>query len=101
MEVNGQAARANANDPRQTRTLAGRTLYPRAGYAKDRRIVLSHATGKSRLSLTCAIDHVLETQYTHDAEVSHTEDFGQIAFKIEARPNCPIQLTKYMVYHTS
>jgi alpha,alpha-trehalose phosphorylase len=101
MAVNGQAARANANDPRQTRTLAGRTLFPRAGYAKDRRIVLSHATGKSRLSLTCAMDHVLETQCTHDSEVSHTEDFGQIAFKIEARPNCPAHLMKYIVYHTS
>ncbi len=102
MAANGHAARsANANDPRQTRTLAGRTLYPRAGYAKDRRIVLCHATGKSRLSLACAIDHVLDTQCTHDYEVSHTEDFGQVAFKIEGRPNCPVQLTKYIVYHTS
>ena len=102
MAANGHAARsANANDPRQTRTLAGRTLYPRAGYAKDRRIVLCHATGKSRLSLTCAVDHVLDTQCTHDYEVSQTEDFGQVAFKIEARPNCPVQLTKYIVYHTS
>src|SRR5262249_37744944 len=31
----------------------------------------------------------------------HTGDFGQVAFTIEARPGCPIQLTKYMVYHTS
>jgi alpha,alpha-trehalose phosphorylase len=30
-----------------------------------------------------------------------TEDFGQVAFTIEARRDCPIQLTKYMVYHTS
>ncbi len=101
MAVNGHAARANANDPRQTRTLAGQTLYHRAGYAKDCRIVLCHATGKSRLSLTCAIDHVLDTQCTHAHKVSHTEDFGQVAFKIEAQPNCPVHLTKYMVYHTS
>ena len=31
----------------------------------------------------------------------HSEDFGQVAFTIEARPGCPIHLTKYMVYHTS
>jgi len=31
----------------------------------------------------------------------HTEDFGQVAFTIEAQPGCPIHLTKYMVYHTS
>src|SRR5208283_4653919 len=33
--------------------------------------------------------------------VSHTEDFGQVAFTIEARPDCPVTLSKYMVYHTS
>ena len=37
----------------------------------------------------------------HAYKVVHTEDFGQVAFTIEARPGCPIQLTKYMVYHTS
>jgi alpha,alpha-trehalose phosphorylase len=31
----------------------------------------------------------------------HGEDFGQVAFTIEARRGCPIQLTKYMAYHTS
>src|SRR5271166_4970387 len=31
----------------------------------------------------------------------HTADFGQVAFTIEAQPGCPIQLTKYIVYHTS
>jgi alpha,alpha-trehalose phosphorylase len=31
----------------------------------------------------------------------HTEDFGQVAFTVEARANSPVQLTKYMVYHTS
>ncbi len=101
MAVNEQAARTNANDPRQTRTLSGRTLHQRAGYAKDSRIVLCHATAKSCLSLACAIDHRLETQCAHAHKVSHTEDFGQVAFTIEGRPNCPVHLTKYMVYHTS
>ena len=101
MAVNEQAAPANANDPRQTKTISGRTLHYRAGYARDSRIVLCHATGKSCLSLTSAIDHRLETQCTHAHKVSHTEDSGQVAFAIEARPNCPVHLTKYMVYHTS
>jgi len=101
MAVNKHAARANANDPRQTRTLAGQILHRRAAYAKDRRVVLCHATRKSGLSLACAIDHVLDTQCAHTRQVSCTEDSGQVAFKIEAQPNCPVQLTKYIVYHTS
>ena len=71
------------------------------GYAKDRRIVLCHATEKSSLRLTCAIDHVIETSCDHAHKVFQGEDFGQVAFTVEAQPNCPIQLTKYMVYHTS
>jgi alpha,alpha-trehalose phosphorylase len=101
MAANEPSTCTNGDDPRRTRVFAGRTLHPLTSYAKDRRIVLCHATEKSRLSLTCATDHSLETSCSHAYKVAHTEDFGQVAFTIEARPNCPIHLTKYMVYHTS
>ena len=94
-------AHADPNDPRQTRIFAGRVLHHRTSYAKDRRIVLCHATEKSRLTLTCATDHMLETSCPYAHKVSYTEDFGQVAFTIEARPDCPINLTKFMIYHTS
>jgi len=99
--ANKHDARANANDPRQTRSLTDKILHHRAGYAKNRRIVLCHTTGKSGLSLACAVDHVLDTQCMNSHEVSHTDDFGQVVFKIEAQPNCPVHLTKYMAYHSS
>ena len=49
MKANEPSASIDVNDPRQTRDFAGRVLHPRASYAKDRRIVLCHATEKSRL----------------------------------------------------
>ena len=101
MATNEASASANGNDPRQTRTFSGRLLHHRTSYSKDRRIVLCHATEKSRLTLACAAEAVLETLCPHSYKVVHSEDFGQVAFTIEARPDCPIQLTKYMVYHTS
>jgi alpha,alpha-trehalose phosphorylase len=76
-------------------------LHPRTSYSKDRRIVLCHATEGSRLTLTCAADHVLETSCPHAHKVAHTDDLGRVVFSIEARPACPIHLTKYMVYQTS
>jgi alpha,alpha-trehalose phosphorylase len=91
----------DGNDPRRTRGFAGRVLHHRTSYAKDCRIVLCHATEKSRLTLTCATDNALETSCLHDYKVAHTEDFGQVAYTIDARPECPIHLTKYIVYHTS
>jgi len=101
MVANAPSTRANADDPRQASVFAGRVLQHRASYAKDRRIVLCHATEKSRMTLSCATDHALETACPHAYKAVHSEDFGQVAFTIEARPGCPIHLTKYMVYHTS
>jgi alpha,alpha-trehalose phosphorylase len=101
MAVNEPSIVTAANDPRQTRFFGGRVLHPRASYAKDQRIVLCHATEKSHLTVACATDHSLETACPHAHKVAHTEDFGQVAYTIEALPDSPIRLTKYMVYHTS
>jgi len=101
MAANESSARGNEPDPRLARTFLGRVLHPRASYSKNRRIVLCHATEKSRFTLTCATDHALETSCTHSYKAVHTADSGQIAFTIDARPGCPIHLTKYIAYHTS
>src|SRR6516162_127658 len=101
MKANKPSIYTNANDPRQTRIFAGPVLHHRTSYAKDRRIVLCHATEKSRLTLACATDHILATSCPHAHKVSHTEHFGQVAFTIDAHPGCSIDLTKFMVYHTS
>jgi alpha,alpha-trehalose phosphorylase len=101
MTANGPRACIDSDDPRQTRAFAGRVLHPRAAYSKDRRIVLCHATEKSGLLLTCATESALKTTCTNTNKVAHTGDFGQVAFTIEAQRGSQIQLTKYMVYHTS
>jgi alpha,alpha-trehalose phosphorylase len=101
MAANDAAPRTNAEDPRQTRILTGRVLHPRYGYTKGQRIVLCHATARSRLTLACATDHVLETDCPQACDVSHTEDAGQVVFTVAARPGYPVGLTKYIVYHTS
>jgi alpha,alpha-trehalose phosphorylase len=101
MSANQPSTYTNANDPRQTRIFARPVLSHRSNYARDRRVVLCHATEKSGLTLACATDHSLETSCPHAYKVACTEDFGQVAFTIEARPGCPIDLTKCMVYHTS
>src|SRR6201993_1807547 len=61
MAANAASARIDAADPRQTRAFSGRVLHHRSSYSKDRRIVLCHATGRSKLILTCATETALET----------------------------------------
>ena len=99
--TNEPGARSNEDDPRLARAFSGRVLHPRTSYSKDRRIVLCHATEKSGFTLTCATDSALESSCPYSYKVAHNDDFGQVAFTVEAKPGCPIHLTKYMVYHTS
>jgi alpha,alpha-trehalose phosphorylase len=101
MMANEPSARTNERDPRQATVFAGRVLHHRASYANQCRIVLCHATEKSRMTLACASDHALQTACLHTYKSVHTEDSGQVVFTIEARPGCPIHLTKYTAYHTS
>jgi alpha,alpha-trehalose phosphorylase len=101
MATNEASAGDTAGDPRLARALPGRVLHPRASYSKDRRIVLSHGTESSHFTLTCATDTALESSCSHSCKVVHTADFGQVAFTIDAQPGCPLELTKYLVYHTS
>jgi alpha,alpha-trehalose phosphorylase len=50
MTTNEPSARSDGDDPRLARAFSGRVLHPRSSYSKDRRIVLCHATEKSRLT---------------------------------------------------
>ncbi|PWT87360.1 MAG: family 65 glycosyl hydrolase [Proteobacteria bacterium] len=89
------------HDPRQARIFSGEVLHHRAGYARDRRIVLAHGTERTQMILACGIDHNLNCDCPHFYKTSHTENFGQVAFSIAAQPQSPIRLTKYMVYHSA
>jgi alpha,alpha-trehalose phosphorylase len=101
MATNEPVTRDAEDDPRLAKAFAGRVLHPRASYSKDRRIVLCHGTEKSRLMLACATETALESSCPSSCKVNHGDDFGQVAFAIDAQPGSPIELTKYMVYHTS
>ena len=101
MSVNESSARIDSDDPRLAKPFSGRMLYPRTSYSKDRRIVLCHATERSKLILACASETALETTCLHNYKTVYADDFGQVAFTIEARSGVPIELTKYIVYHTS
>jgi alpha,alpha-trehalose phosphorylase len=101
MSADEPTAVANADDPRLAKGFSGRVLHPRASYAKGRRIVLCHATAKSRLTVACATDHALETSCPHTDKTVHRDDFGQVAFTVDARAGSPIRLIKYIAYHSS
>ncbi len=90
-----------SDDPRLARGFSGRVLFPQMHSMNDRRIVLCHKTNSSQMTIACVIDHVLETACSSEYQGKYTEDAGKIVFSITAQPGMPINLTKYMAYHTS
>ncbi len=89
------------DDPRRAHGLSGRVLFPQGHWARERRLMLSHHTQHSKMTLACGVDHVLETTCPYTETVACTEDAGNVVFAIDAQPGQPIRLTKYLSYHTS
>src|SRR6185312_5736050 len=79
MMANEPAPRRNNHAHRQSKVFAEKVLHHRISYAKDRRIVLCHATNKSGMILSCAIDHVLDTSCQATWATHYTEDAGRAA----------------------
>ena len=91
----------DGSDPRQSNSSATQALDQLAGYARDQRIVMCHATRQSRMAVACGIDHALTTSCHSTSTTSDRTNFGEVVFRIEALPGSPIELTKFIVYHTS
>ena len=89
------------DDPRRAKAASSGVLQSRASYAKNRRIVLCHATQRSNLLLAAATDTTLDTSCSYVCNTAHAEHAGQVVFTIDAKANEPIWLTKFIAYHTS
>jgi alpha,alpha-trehalose phosphorylase len=101
MHCHTPEVRKTDDDPRRAKMFTGDVLRHRAGYVRDRRVVLAHGTERSHMIVACGIDHEIETDCQHSHKSSHNENFGQVAFSAAALPGKPIHLTKYIAYHTA
>ncbi|MBN1141627.1 MAG: glycoside hydrolase family 65 protein [Deltaproteobacteria bacterium] len=96
-----QPNQSAVEDPRQAKGFAGSVLRPQQHYARDQRVVLSHRTASSALTIACGADHVLESEAPAKCRVEVSEDAAQVVYSIDAQPGVPIQLFKFVSYHTS
>ena len=89
------------NDPRLAQGIAGQVLSQQMAEGKDQRVILGYRTKRSGMALACGIDHILETDCVSSSEAKWGEQGAQVVFLIDAEPNKPIALTKYITYHSS
>ena len=99
---NGLSGRKEEDgDPRRARKFQYRVLEPVLHYINDTRLVLCHSTKNSKIALAAGIEHDIETDcsYSHISECS--EENGKVQYMVDAEPGKPINLTKYITYHTT
>ncbi len=88
-------------DPRRSGGFDGRALVPMLSQAEDRRVLLCHQTRNSKLRIACGMDHQIDAQKIYACESECEGDLGRVFFSVEAEPEQPIRLVKYMAYHHS
>jgi alpha,alpha-trehalose phosphorylase len=88
-------------DPRKARGFEERPLVPQGSYANDRRLVLSYMTRNSKMTLACGAEHQIETQCPYSYQTECSDDIGKVVFSVNALPGEPVNITKYLTYHTS
>ncbi len=93
--------RGTDGDPRDTKVFREKVLIPETRVAKDLHIILGFRTQNSRMTLGCGFDHSIETENPITWENQASDDNGSVVFSVEAQPNVPIRITKWMSFHTS
>lgn len=88
-------------DPRRSRSFAERVLLPALHRCEDQRIILGHRTRNSRMTITCGMDHAVQTDCAYSAEARCEEDRGEVVYTVTARPGRSFRITKYISYFTS
>jgi alpha,alpha-trehalose phosphorylase len=92
---------SSEDDPRLARGLSEGVLVPQQAEGAERRVLLSYAARCSGMGLACGMDHALETECSSSFNVSEAKGGSRVVFQIDAEPNKPITLTKYLTYHAS
>lgn len=97
---NGNNSQEN-KDPRKSPAFEPDVFIPKVNKVKDQRVFLGHEVRTSKMTLSCGVDHVVETENNYSFESECHEDSAKIVYSVKAEKGVTFRLIKYMVYHTS
>lgn len=95
------ASLGGAFDPRKAEQLPNRVLNADVYWQKGNRSVLSYRTTSSGMTLAVAADHTITTDNAYEMHSSIGPENATQEFRIDAKHNVPILITKAVAYHTS
>jgi alpha,alpha-trehalose phosphorylase len=92
------APRARPSDPRLAKAFSHRVLNSLSRECRGRRMLLGYRTTNSGMTLGIGVDHVIETDNSHEVDVQAADDFARLVVTTDAQPGVPIRITKYVAY---
>ncbi|MEJ2471374.1 MAG: glycosyl hydrolase family 65 protein [Desulfuromonadales bacterium] len=99
--VGNQVNQASVDDPRQSKGLNHKVLLPQNHYADQMRLLLTHRARNSGMTLACGIDHRISSESAYTCNSECDGDVGRVVFSINAQRGKPIQIYKFLTYHSS
>ncbi len=99
--VGNQLNQAGVADPRHSKGLQSKVLGPREHYADGLRMLLTHRAQNSGMTLACGVDHTIDTESPYRSRCECDGDLGKVVFSVNARRGKPIQICKFITYHSS
>ena len=88
-------------DPRLAKRFPHRVLNAVVREASGNRLLLGYRTTNSHMTLGVGVEHIVETDATHRTSSSLEDDLGRVVVTIDAQPNVPVKITKYVTYQSS
>ncbi len=88
-------------DPRKAAAFTERVLEPRGHWSSDRRMILGYRCASSRMTIAVGADHEIMTENTFEDLIATEPDLGRRVFRVDAKQDKPIFITKAVAYHTS
>ena len=98
--ADSESATQPDGDPR-TRQFGCEVLESRVNRTTDARVVRGCATRSSGMTLSCGIDHEMETDCAYTSDVQADGSSRQVVFSIDGKVGARIRLIKYITYHSS
>ena len=88
-------------DPRLGTRIGRPILVPHLAEETDGRLLLGYRTATSGMTLALAVDHEIDVPSPHSVAVSADPDRSELVLTVDAEPDTPIRMVKYVTYQTS
>lgn len=100
--INGEVQnQSSKGDPRAGSVLSGQVLQTEEKHIEDSFGAIRQNTKNTKFTLLCSMENSIETDNNYERATEIRDQYVAVIYKIDAKENKEISLTKFISYHTS